>query len=280
MSRGESDGEGEGGATGHLDQGRIAAYARAYGEDYGFERIMVAARRRPIIDWLLRHRPDTVVEVGCGSDLLVEAAHTAGVPFSSWVIVEPSEEFVRIATERTADDPQLQSRVHVVPDFMENAVARIGDLCPGKVDAVVCSSVLHEVPEPLDMLRAIREVLHPVGGRLHVNVPNALSLHRRLARAMGLIPDEWAMSDRNIELAQFGVLDAEALRRLVQAEGFEVESTGGIMLKPFTHAQMEALPFGTPALLDGLDLLGSELPELAAEVYVEVQTGAAPARSD
>jgi hypothetical protein len=57
----------------------------------------------------------------------------------------------------------------------------------------------------------------------------------------------------------------------VAAAGFEIEGSGGIMLKPFTHAQMESLPFTTPSLLSGLELLGSELPDLAAEVYVEAR---------
>lgn len=270
----------EGDVPGQRDQAAIAEYARAYSENYGFERVMVSTRRRPIVAWLNRHRPKSVVEVGCGSDLLVEAADVAGVPFSTWIIVEPSEEFVRIAADRTTHDSRLHSRVHVVHDFIEQAVERVEELCPDKADAVVCSSVLHEIPEPLQMLHAIREVMRPSGSRLHVNVPNARSLHRRLARAMGLIPDERTMSNRNIELGQFGVLDADALSGLVLDAGFEIEATGGIMLKPFTHAQMEALPFGTPELLDGLEILGSELPELAAEVYVEARMGSQPARSE
>lgn len=274
MSRGEGD------IASQRDFVGIAEYARAYREKYGFERVMVSARRRPIVAWLDRHRPESIVEVGCGSDLLVEAADAAGVPFSTWIIVEPSAEFVGIAAERTMNDARLQSRVHVIHDFMEQAVEHVGEMYPDKVDAVVCSSLLHEVPEPLTMLRAIREVMRPSGSRLHVNVPNALSLHRRLARAMGLIPHERTLSERNIELGQSGVLDADALSRLVLAAGFAIERTGGIMLKPFTHSQMEALPFGTPELLDGLDVLGSELPELAAEVYVEALMGLDPARSD
>lgn len=257
------------------DRSRIAEYARAYSENYGFEQVMVAARQRRIVAWLDRHRPQSIVEVGCGRDLLVEAVSAAGVPFSTWIIVEPSDEFVGIATERTTNDQRLRSRVHVVHDFMEQAVERLADLSPEKLDAAVCSSVLHEVPEPAQMLHAIRTVVRPFGGRLHVNVPNALSLHRRLARAMGLIPDEWTMSGRNVELGQFDVLDADALSRLVRAAGFTIDETGGIMLKPFTHSQMEALPFEMPALLDGLDRLGSELPDLAAEVYVEAHMGEA-----
>jgi hypothetical protein len=163
---------------------------------------------------------------------------------------------------------------------MEDAVEQVADLFPDKVEAAICSGVLPEVPQPAQMLRAIRFVIQPSGGRLHVNVPNALSLHRRLARAMDLIPDEWTMSERNVALRQFVVFDADALSGLVKAAGFTIEETGGIMLKPFTHAQMEALPFETPALLHGLDLLGSELPDLAAELYVEAHVGIAEARPD
>jgi ubiquinone/menaquinone biosynthesis C-methylase UbiE len=255
------------------DRARIASYARAYNDDYGFEQVMVAARQRRIVTWLFRHSPETILEVGSGRDSLVEAADAAGVPFTKWIIVEPSDEFARIASERMERDTRLGARIHVIRDFMEQSVEQVGEICPDKVDAVVCSSLLHEVSDPTAMMDVIRSVVRPGQGRLHANVPNALSLHRRLARAMGLIPDEWTKSERNIQLGQSAVLDAEALERLVRAAGFEIYGSGGIMLKPFTHAQMEALPFSTPDLLEGLDLLGSELPELAAEVYVEARAG-------
>jgi 2-polyprenyl-3-methyl-5-hydroxy-6-metoxy-1,4-benzoquinol methylase len=249
------------------DHGRIDEYVEAYVADYGFEAVMVHARRREVLAWLTRHQPQVLVEVGVGSELLVDAAAAVGIHVDRWIVVEPAAEFVAHVAERAQMGSTAADHIHVVPTYMEEAVAAVAELGDAPVDAVVCSSLLHEVPQPALLLGAIRQLL-PAGGRVHVSVPNATSLHRRLARAMGLIADERVLSDRNIELGQPRVMDAGDLHRLVTESGFVVEEAGGYMLKPFTHAQMAALPFLSDELLEGLDRLGGELPDLAAEVYV------------
>ncbi len=244
---------------------RIASYAQAYNEDYGFEAIMVAARQRLALELLRRVRPTVVVEIGCGSDLLVDVAADAGISFVQWIIVEPNEEFALLAQGAK----QRRSQVVVVEGFVEDVVDHVHTACVKPPDLALCSGVLGEVPDVPAVLGAARSLVGE-GGLIHVSVANARSLHRQLARAMGLMRDERELGPRNQALMQYRVFDAETLRDALIAAGIEIEESGGYFLKPFTHAQMADLQSSllTPEMLAGLWTLGRELPEIASEIYV------------
>ena len=80
----------------------IDAYATTYSADYGFEAEMVHYRRKLVLDRLALHKPKTVIEVGCGPDLTVEAWAKAGGTWESWIIVEPAPAFAQTARARIA----------------------------------------------------------------------------------------------------------------------------------------------------------------------------------
>lgn len=250
-------------------QERIGKYQTAYQQEYGFEATMVAARQRLVLELLEQAKPRVVVEVGCGTDLLFTKARRARIPVREWLIVEPAEEFAR----KALDEAGKVAGLHVLQGFIEDEVASVLALCPGRPDFVVCSGVLHEVPDVGRVLEAIRFVLGD--GLAHFNVPNAFSFHRRLGRAMGVIADEAELTQRNRAMEQFRVFDMASLTRAIEDAGFRIEQQGGYFIKPFTHAQMESLgSVLTPPMLDGLWRLGQELPELASEIYVNARVDA------
>lgn len=256
----------------HPDGERIARYAGVYRSIYDFEKRLVAARHRTIVEFLHRRAPAVVVEVGCGEDLLYDVAVAEDLSFARWIIVEPSAAFVDAARARLG----AQAPVTLVPAFFEEP--QVADACQGlAVDAVVLSGVLNEVEHPERLLAQARRIVRP-GGAVHALVPNARSLHRRLAKAMGLIDDLAAPSARNAMLMQAHVFHPEEIEALVAAAGFAIVGRGGHSIKPFTNAQMEAclehLPDG---ILEGLRLLGADLPDLACEVFVEAMR---PAEGD
>jgi 2-polyprenyl-3-methyl-5-hydroxy-6-metoxy-1,4-benzoquinol methylase len=176
-----------------IDDKRLRAqtYSESYRADYGFEATMVRVRQ----DSTLRALPSVddlvVVEVGCGTDLLVERAMSSH-GFETWVIVEPSAVFAGAARERVAHD----TRVQVIEAFFEEAGSEIVASCGRLPDVVILASVLHEVDDPGALLNVAANLLDP-GGQIIVNVPNARSLHRRLAVAMGLITAPHELSARN-----------------------------------------------------------------------------------
>ncbi len=244
---------------------RRVPYENAYMADYGFERDMVFARQRTIVELIDSLKPRSVVELGCGDDLLVSKSHAGSI--KQWIIIEPAEGFAARARERVASDP----RCSVIESIAEDATAAVRAHLPGGADLVVCSSLLHEVDAPARLLGACRAMLAP-SGTCHINVPNALSFHRRLARTMGLVRSEYEPSARNLALAQPSLFDRQSLRALVEANELEVANDGGYFVKPFTHVQMElARSILTDKVLEGLWSLGRELPDLASEIFVNVK---------
>lgn len=236
-------------------------YSDAYLSDYDFERKMVRVRQSATIR-LLPPTARKVVEVGCGADVLAECV-ADGRGITHWVIVEPDRQFVAAVADRVSRLPFATLIQGAIQDSVPDVLAR----AEGSADVVICSSLLHELDNPSSVLQACREILSE-DGRLLVNVPNATSLHRRLAVPMGLMDTVYARSARNDALNQPRVFDATSLRELVSSAGFQVIAEGGYFLKPFTHAQMAELPFLDDNMLEGLRQLGTELSDLASEIYL------------
>ena len=247
-----------------MAQERIDSYAAAYSSAYGFESEQVKARQRLIGEMVARLQPKSVVELGCGDELLLKSCNSAASTVETWIVVEPADRFANRAQQLLRGD----TRVTVLNAFAEDSTGKVRQAIPDGADLVIASSVLHEVPDPRQFLEAAKLMCQP-RGIIHVNVPNAFSLHRRLARAMGIIDNEFAFSDRNIQLGQFRVYDSELLRSDVLLADLDVVEEGGYFMKPFTHQQMERVisALGND-VLEGLWVLGREFPSLASEIYV------------
>ena len=243
-------------------------YAQAYSSDYEFERVMVRYQRRLVLERLRAWRPKTVVEVGCGSELLYGYYLAHEEPVERWIIVEPASAFAEAA--RKAAFPNAS----VLPMLIEDAAADIKSLLNLPPDLIVCSGVLHEAPDPDALVASMVKLMGP-SSRLHVDVSNAHSMHRRLAVAMGLIakPDE--LSTRNKLLQHHCVFTMDTLTALLERFQLVAFDKGGFLIKPFTHAQMEQLcaAFGasSDAILDGLDALGRIHWEWASEIYIDAK---------
>lgn len=243
----------------------IGAYQAAYASTYDFEAVQVRFRREAVLDSLLSRKPRRVVEIGCGMEPLLPhylAANGSGIDW--WVVVEPAPMFAESARAVARD----RTGMAVVEDFFGSAVANRIVREYGHAGFVVCSGLLHEVADPMDLLRAIRIVMGDEA-LVHVNVPNASSLHRRLAKAMGLIQELETLSDRNLQLQQHRVYSLATLQRDLRAAGLRPVEDGGILMKPFTHAQMSIVVDAIGSdFLAGLAVLGRELPELSSEIFV------------
>ncbi len=241
----------------------LADYADQYAE-LPFEATQVAYRRRLVLEVLEAHGATRVLEVGCGLDPL--ALHATG--FGAWTIVEPAERFAKAAERLTSDD----GRVRVISQTIEAAAAS-GALGQGDFDVILLSSLLHEVPSTEAVLRGVHS-LCDAHTLVHCNVPNATSLHRELAVAMGIIPHASTPSPQQVRLQQGRIFDRAALDTLMAQCGFGVIARGGYLLKPFTHAQMQGLVSGGTIdrqMLEGLYALGKKFPDLASEIYVNAR---------
>jgi 2-polyprenyl-3-methyl-5-hydroxy-6-metoxy-1,4-benzoquinol methylase len=232
-------------------------YARHYA-NAPFEAIQARYRRRVVLEQVRRHHPRRLLEVGCGvAPLFVDLPNTA------CAVVEPTAEFHALATRMAEGRSDVE--VHRLP--ME-------DYAPSQpFDVVVVSGLLHEVLDPKAVLKGVKRCCSAATW-IHVNVPNALSLHRLLAVAMGVIASPDALSDTQRRLQQFRTFDAAQLRQLLESTGFEVAESGSYFVKPFTHAQMQRLVddgFLTEAMIDGLARLTDRLPLHGSEIFANAR---------
>ena len=241
----------------------IASYERVYAGS-GFEPVQARMRKRKLLDVLGAWQPRRVLEIGCGSDALFNHYRD----FDRFCVVEPGAAFAQQAQDQAGDD----ARVRIVHAFMEDAGKALE---AERFDAIVLSGLLHEVPHCEPLLASVARLCQ-AGTRIHVNVPNARSLHRLLAREMGLIDALQAISPRQRQLQQQRTFDLDSLVGLCEGAGFEVLERGSYFIKPFTHDQMSELQrvgMLDERMLAGLYGLERELPGFGSEIFVHLRLG-------
>lgn len=125
------------------------------------------------------------------------------------------------------------------------------------------------------LLQSIARVCRQKYTVVHLNVPNAFSLHRLLAKKMGLVSDVHQLSNTNQKFQQHTVFDIESLKNLVESEGFMIVDFGSILLKPFTHSQMQKIVdvgIIDSEVLDALDAVcSSQLQGFGSEIYINMK---------
>lgn len=237
----------------------ISDYADCYSLN-GFEQYQVEYRRKKVIEVLERYNPDSILEIGCGLDPTFFHWGSG----KKWIIYEPADVFYRKALELSSG----QENITVVKDFFPPDIWSFG-----RVDMVLCSSLLHEVEKPDVLLDGIRKVCDD-GTMVHINVPNANSVHRILAKESGYIKSVYGMSNRNITLQQNRVYDLDLLIEEVECAGFEVIDKGSFFVKFFSHSQMwTMLEKGIidKHVLDGMYKLSEYMPDLGSEIFVNIR---------
>lgn len=244
----------------------IERYVNTY-EKNDFEmNVQVRYRRKLVMKSIEKFFPESILEIGCGMDSLFK--HISMERITKLTIVEPGREFYMQA-RRSIDDMGLSAKVDIVPELFEKGY----DLLKPEYDMIICSGLLHEVEEPKKLLKCIRTVCNEQTV-VHINVPNAYSLHRLWAYESGLISDIHDLSNSNRLLQQSSVFDLVLLTEMVEEAGFRIIDKGSFFCKPFTHNQMQKLiEIGiiTEQMLNGLDKLVEYMPEYGSEIYINAK---------
>jgi SAM-dependent methyltransferase len=241
-------------------------YAGKYTENMAFERNLIMARHNECLRFIRDQKPISLVEVGCGPNLLLRQFNIEETKIQKWVVVEPSS-YADAAVALSEES----SKIKVVRGYLEEHVTSDQGAILQNCDAILLSGLLHETTNPSVLLDAAYRLLKP-GGYALISVPNALSFHRLLAVEMGLISTPFALSARNLALGQPLVYDRKSLENIVQAAGFRNMQFSGYMFKPFTNDQMEVITAsGEQQLPDALEQLGRKHPDHAAEIAVVAQ---------
>ncbi len=181
-----------------------------------FNDILLEYRIAEIIQYV---NQGPVLDVGCGNGEISAAIAETGILVHG---IDPDETKIENATA------------------IGNITFEVGDIetweVPHLYNTVVCSHVLEHSVNPYTFLMACRDAID-INGRIVVTCPNALSLNKRIAETIGL-SNSFKLSVTDIRQDHTVLFDRDRMRGLLVATGFEVIVERGIMLKPFSSAQM------------------------------------------
>lgn len=223
-----------------------------------FEIYKVAYRRKKILKFIDQYKPVNLLEIGCGLEPLFQWVN---VRYKNYVIVEPGKKFCENALKLAGNTGGIK----VYNDFFTPSE----ELKSYKFDMIICSSLLHELEEPTEMVNGIAQIC-TANSIVHFNVPNANSFHRILATCMKITKNTKELGERNFKLQQHRVFDLDDLEKLV-SEKFEIIESGDFFIKPFTHSQMmQMMELGIIGYdtLDGLNQMTDYMPGFGSEIYV------------
>ena len=222
-------------------------YAATYDPDLDFDRHYT---RHTVARILERVEPgQDVLELGCATGLMTEELVATG---ASVVAVDRSAAYLERARARVGDGAT----------FLR---ADLGDLPPtGPHDHVLLCNVLHELPDPVAVLREAAGRLRP-GGLLHASLQNPDSIHRLVAVAAGLLDDAGAVADRGAQWGTLRLYSLDELTALGEQAGLRRLDHAGVMLKPLPNAQMAALP---DEVIEGFARVADRFPDHCAMHYV------------
>jgi len=230
-----------------LEKENLNSISRKTGYSVGANSTMVAYS----FEVARRHlHGETVLELGPAEGVMTELLVTAGKRVT---VVEGAEVFCQSIASRF---PQVE----VVNQLFE-------EYSPDKLfDNIILGHVLEHVQDPVDIIQRVKSWLKLDTGRLFAAVPNARSLHRQAAVMMGLLPQEDALNEADLQHGHRRVFSPETFRSAFHQAGMKIEVFGGYWMKPVSNRQIE--DSWTPKMLHAFMQLGERYPDIAAEIYL------------
>ncbi len=244
----------------------IDDYAAKYADE-PCEKYQVFYRRKHILQIMERYKHRTILEAGCGLEPLFPFIDH----YEKAVIVEPAEVFVDNLKQDIVKH-RAQDKVSYIHGFLENETDRLMQMNV-KFDYIIISSLLHELDEPHVFLAAVKRLCSE-NTVVHINVPNAKSVHRLLAQEMDLITDIYELSELQVKMQRRRVYDLESLSEAVESQGFEIIESGSYLPKFLSSVQMEEMlnkEIISEKIFHGLDQIGRYMPEYGSEIYVQAR---------
>ena len=233
-----------------------------YTKDYlnhDFEDTMIYYRRKKILEILNKYNPEKILEVGCGTQSVFDFYNN----YETFVVVEPSKQFC----EMIKKSKNYNSKVTIINDFLENKAESLKN---EKFDFIILSGLLHEVTEPIKMLKCIKQLCNN-NTLVHINVPNAHSMHLLWAYKSGLIEKIGNLTEVAKHFQQHTTFTLESLVKMVDSVNFSIIEKGSYFIKPFNHSKMQervTLGIINKQLLDGLYKLTDYIPDMGAEIFI------------
>ena len=174
-------------------------------------------------------------------------------------VVDGSSQYCELVRGRVQDQ-----RVSVIESLFEDYEPQ------GVYDDVVIARSLDYVAEPRILLGRIASWIRS-GGRLHIVVQNAESLHRRLGVALGLMPETDYLNEMSLAVGHRRVYSITSIVAECVSAGYAVETTEGFFLKPFDFGTLSQSEHDLQSeLIPALNEVGKDLPaDLCSQIYLK-----------
>jgi 2-polyprenyl-3-methyl-5-hydroxy-6-metoxy-1,4-benzoquinol methylase len=227
---------------------RLHEVASWYDSEKDFDRNFIRFEAYSI---LKQAKGPSVLELGCSSGVMTAeiASH-----FKKLTVVDGSAKYIE-ETKRKINQDNVSFFVSLFEEFEPK----------GTFDDIIMASILEHVDDPIGLLKKVKGWLN-LKGRIHITVPNANSLHRRIGKIMGKLREVTELSERDIQLKHRRVYTEELLEQHVKEAGLTVLHAEGIFLKPLSNSQMESW---NKDLIDAFYEVGKQLPpDWCAKLYL------------
>lgn len=214
----------------------------------GFNAILIKLRHEELKKYFIG---TSCLELGCadgeGTKLLIDH-------FERIVAVDGSKKLIDRAKKEI-----LNLKVSFIHSYFETLQLQ------ESFDTVLLLHILEHVDDPVGILKQAKKFVRK-GGKIILDVPNAMSIHRQVGVLMGMIDTIYTLNSADLSIGHKRVYDRVLLMEDIHKAALHIESWGGIFLKPFSNKQMHKY-FDSKAIY-AFNELGRCYPEIAAEIYV------------
>jgi len=221
--------------------------AKIYSEDKGFENTLMKYKILEITKFC---KGKTMLDIGCGVGTLTKALS----PFFDHVTAIDGSK-IKIQKAKKNNSAINIKYIHTIFEEYNPEM---------KFDFIVSTNVLEHVNNPIFFLKKIKMLLS-AKGRVVMTVPNALGLHKRIGRAMGLISNFYQLTTEDLKKGHKRIYDSMSLKNEFLSAGYQIKHIGGILLKPLSHKQMVSWDV---RIIDALYEIGQELPEYCSSLII------------
>ena len=224
-------------------------YSDIYDPDKGFDAYLSHITAKKINnDYQIKN--NEILDIGAGTGIISEYFYKD----NNISVVEKHKKYVEVLRKK------FEPKELFIQNYMSSNISGLFDYI------FIFNNIQEQENIKLFLLKASKN-LSPNGSIL-LTYPNALSIHRIIAKGLGVISDiNSEKSDNSKKYGDFHLLTNEKIRDVVSAVNLKIKLEDGIFFKPFTNAELEKLD---EKKLDFLNSLSHIYPKNCALNFLEI----------